>query len=73
MTIKRVVVIGALIALASIPLWAHPFNIKCPYDGDYMSFDHQVGYGRDAYCWYSHTHFDGGKSVKHEAYISCDD
>jgi hypothetical protein len=54
---------------------AHPFTIKCPRDSEDMMFDHQVGYGKDAFCWYSHNVWDNnaGGMVKHEAYIACND
>lgn len=70
---KALIVLVAILALASaVKLWARPFTIKCPYDGDSMMFDHQVGIGRDAYCWYSHTAYENGRSVKHQAYVSCE-
>jgi len=72
---KRALLIAlAILALVSLPdtLLAHPFSIKCPRDGQSMWFDHQVGFGRDAYCWYSHQAYEEGEMVKHEAYISCE-
>jgi hypothetical protein len=61
-----------LVALVGVAL-AHPYNIKCPRDGEYMTFDHQVGYGDDAVCWYSHEHTIPGtfNTEHHEAYIPC--
>ena len=66
-----VLVIAALTALA----WAHPFSVTCPIDGESMYFDHQVGYGANAVCWYSHYGCDprGKGCGKHEAYASCGD
>jgi hypothetical protein len=54
---KHLFVIAALVAMASLAtvLWARPFTISCPRDGSSMMFDHQVGIGRNAWCWYSHT------------------
>lgn len=55
---------------------SHPFTIKCPVDGQGMMFDHQVGWGKDAVCWYSHTVNDPQnvyRMVKHDAYIPCPD
>jgi hypothetical protein len=62
------------LALASA-LWARPYTITCPYDGDSMYFDHQVGFGDQAVCWYSHRHYDtdAGGMVKHKAYVSCNE
>jgi hypothetical protein len=58
MTIKtwrRIVAIELLILLTlTVVAMAHPFTIKCPIDGQSMMFDHQVGFGKDAVCWYSH-------------------
>jgi len=73
-------VVAALTA-GSLALWAHPVSIKCPIDGDFMTFDHQVGTGDQAVCWYSHTAYVsnpdpdgvGPVAVKHKAYTSCDD
>lgn len=67
-------VIAVIFALTS-HLMAAPFTIKCPYDGQSMYGDHRVGFGQDAVCWYSHTVWDSeqGRTVKHEAYISCGD
>jgi hypothetical protein len=63
-----------LITLTVIAL-AHPFNVKCPIDGQNMMFDHQVGFGKDAVCWYSHEGCDPqtGTCGHHEAYVSCGD
>jgi len=65
-----------LVGLAALT-WAgsHPYSIKCPVDGNPMAYDHQVGYGRDAVCWYSHRNCDGYPihCEKHEAYIPCGD
>jgi len=61
------------LALGSLALWAYPFSIKCPIDGEDMYFTHQVGYGRDAVCWYAHNYNDGTHTVKHEAYVPCPD
>ncbi len=67
--------IPAILLFASLALWARPFTIKCPIDGEPMSFDHQVGFGDGAVCWYSHygTDPETGTSSKHQAYISCDE
>lgn len=71
---KTYVLVFALIAAAA---FSYPASIKCPIDGEYMFFDHKVGYGEDSVCWYAHTHnvFDshGAHSEKHTAYIPCPD
>lgn len=69
---KMLFVIAILAALASA-VWAMPFSITCPYDGESMSYDHQVGFGQNAVCWYSHMHWDSQARamVKHKAYVSC--
>lgn len=75
----RLVVISAavllLLSLVAIAVVAHPYTVKCPRDGNDMYFDHQVGYGKDAVCWYTHDAYEPGsfQSVKHEAYIQCND
>jgi hypothetical protein len=70
----------SLLALCILFLFAtellagtHPFTVTCPRDGQQMMFDHQVGFGKDSVCWYSHTVFDSeaGSLVKHEAHIAC--
>ncbi len=74
-----VVLVAVALTLASVALWAHPISIKCPIDGQDMFFDHQVGYGEDAYCWYSHIanvpspDGSGMVATKHEAYVLCGD
>jgi len=70
------VAVMLLLTLVAIHVVAHPFTVKCPRDAQDMMFDHQVGYGQDAVCWYSHTVWDndaGGRMMKHEAYIPCND
>lgn len=62
-----------LLLMLAIQVVAHPFTVKCPRDAENMMFDHQVGYGSDAVCWYSHTTWENGTMVKHEAYIACND
>lgn len=73
---KLLLAVFAILALASaIKLWARPFTITCPYDGDSMMFDHQVGFGDRAVCWYSHEHLDTTypfQRVKHSAYVPCE-
>jgi len=67
-----VVGVAALTTLAG----AHPATIKCPIDGGPMTFDHQVGAGKDAVCWYSHHGCDPQHPLvcgKHEAYVNCND
>jgi hypothetical protein len=44
-----------MLLAAALLAWAHPYSIACPIDGKPMSFDHQVGYGDKAVCWYSHN------------------
>lgn len=67
----------AVVALFFAPMnaSAHPYSIMCPVDGNTMMFDHQVGYGAQAVCWYSHMGWDSGsgRSVKHQAYVACND
>ncbi len=67
------VAVTLLLALVAIHVAAHPYTIKCPRDANDMTFDHQVGYGKDAVCWYSHTAYENSQYVKHEAYIACND
>lgn len=74
---KFLFVLAAITALASLAtaLWARPFTINCPYDGESMTFDHQVGFGPSAVCWYKHTTLDASSypahRVTHEAYVAC--
>ena len=78
---KRSVLLAISVAFAillgSLALWARPASIKCPIDGEYMFFDHQVGFGDDAVCWYTHNHTDydaeGAHRVRHDAYVPCGD
>jgi hypothetical protein len=74
--LKLVAVVILLVATALLA-WAHPFSITCPVDGHSMSFDHQVGYGDKAVCWYSHDNNDytghPERSGHHEAYVNCND
>lgn len=71
-------VVAALTA-SSLVLWARPLSIRCPIDSQIMVFDHQVGYGNGAACWYSHiaavpsSDGRGLVTVKHEAYVPCGD
>jgi hypothetical protein len=69
------VVVMIMLTLVAIHVMAHPWTVKCPRDGEDMTFDHQVGYGKDAVCWYSHNVWDieARAIVKHEAYIACND
>ena len=73
---KLPIAVVILILATGVMAWAHPYSISCPVDGLAMHFDHQVGYGANAVCWYSHqtndTH-DNGRTVTHEAYIPCGD
>lgn len=69
-TIHKMKTLFLAMLLAALILAGHPFQIQCPRDGHAMYFDHQVGFGKDAVCWYSHV-ING--QVKHESYISCGD
>ena len=60
---------GLILVIAPLA-FARPFTITCPYDGAAMWFTRQVGFGKSAVCWYSHTAYNGGK---HEAYVLCGD
>ena len=70
-------VVVATLMLGSLALWAYPASIRCPIDGEYMFFDHKVGYGPDSVCWYTHNHTvydrEGAHTEKHDAYVPCPD
>lgn len=67
--------IAILIFALAILAWARPFTVACPIDGQGMMFDHQVGFGQSAVCWYSHQGYNPrtARTEKHEAYIPCGD
>ena len=65
-------------ALFAVALaWARPITIKCPVDNITMYFDHKVGYGDDAVCWYHHNAGyapgDPKEYPAHDAYTPCGD
>jgi hypothetical protein len=63
----------AAVSTANVAHAAEPSSIKCPIDGDSMSYSHSVGYGADRVCWYSHygTNPSTGEFGEHTAYIAC--
>jgi hypothetical protein len=71
--VLKFVLAAVLVALGVIVAFAYPFSVTCPIDGGSMYFDHQVGFGSNAVCWYSHYGTDPqtGRLGHHEAYIGC--
>lgn len=73
---KRLLRAALLLAATVTCAAAHPYTISCPIDGQAMGFDHQIGSGQEAVCWYSHrmAAADGsGKIETHQAYVPCGD
>jgi hypothetical protein len=72
----KFVAIAILLVATALLAWAHPYSITCPIDGKSMLFDHKVGYGDQAVCWYSHTNNEETipeRAGYHEAYVNCND
>ena len=70
---KKITRIAAVLFMFSIPLWAQPLSVNCPIDAQPMYFDHMVGWGKNAVCWYSHLQYENGQMVKHNGYVPCND
>lgn len=77
---KRTVVLAALLLGYATFLFARPFSVPCPIDGQPMHWDgNQQGTGSRASCEYEHDAYVqnpgglGSHKVQHTTWVSCSD
>jgi hypothetical protein len=78
--VKRTLLIVALVASFATWLYARPFSVPCPYDGQAMYFTgrmQSIGYNQES-CEYGHNaqvrdaDGRGYHQVLHSTWIACD-